>query len=165
MKLMPLPRIEIPQDKIQSWQDLGTIVIVGGPKSGKSIIADQVYIQTNSYRLESDNYITGDFKGDLSQFMDDINALKEIKMLIISGVQTPRLLRKGVEENDFHADVIIKLECDDYTTEYCYRQAGEEDKIKGALAMKKTIEKIYSEYISNLGENGPEIYTINTSIR
>jgi hypothetical protein len=162
---MPLPRIEIPKETILSWQDLGTIVIVGPPKSGKSVIADQIYIQTDSFRLESDNYISGDFQGDLSQFMDDINALKESKLLIISGVQTPRLLRKGLEQKSFSPDVIVKIECDDNTIEYCYRKDGEEDKIKGALAMKKSLDTIYSEYISNLGDNEPIIYSIDTSIR
>lgn len=159
-----LGKIYVPEEIIQACQQASTIVIVGPPKSGKSIIANQVYMQTDSYRLQTDQCITQGFAGDLEQFFTDIETLLEEKSLVISGVQTPRLLRKGLKENKFHADLIIKVECSDHTIEYAYREAGEEDKIQGALALKKTISKIYQEYLSLIQDNEPTIFTIDTSV-
>ncbi len=89
------------------------IVIVGPPAAGKTTLTDLIAERFNNVPMimRSDDYIKYGFKDAVYKMMEDIEKA-EFSKIVIEGIQTARLLRKGIELGTFSCDLIIKLECD-----------------------------------------------------
>jgi hypothetical protein len=87
---------------------------------------------------------------------------------IVEGTLCFRLLRKGVQLNNFFPDLIIRTECNDYTIEHFYNKEGEGHKLKRALSFNNGLIKIWDEYtqllFSNSNNKYPKLLTLNTSL-
>jgi adenylate kinase family enzyme len=124
------------------------IVIIGDPASGKSHLANELKSSHPDYRLiSSDDYLKHGYQKALYVMMDDI-ALSDNKKMIIEGVQSARLLRKGIELNSFHPDVIIETEADDQTKMKRYASRGKEY----PHSMTKNIRTVMDEYRKSLAQ-------------
>jgi dephospho-CoA kinase len=92
-----------------------TIVIVGLPASGKTTVADQLAKEFPEYTVfHSDDYMAYGYTESMYELMKDVQSDPNPKK-IIEGVQAYRLLRKGVELNNFHADLVITVQTDEVT--------------------------------------------------
>jgi deoxyadenosine/deoxycytidine kinase len=118
------------------------IVIVGAPATGKTHLSKELANKYPDYRIiHSDDYMSHGYQKSLYVMMDDIG-LSENRRMIIEGVQTPRLLRKGVELGNFFPDLIIRADADDSVKLARYRDRG----MDYPYAMAKNIETVYMQY-------------------
>lgn len=124
------------------------ITILGYTKTGKITIAKKLAQELNYPLFISDNYI--DIKNrekSLYNLIDHILPYYQSNQpLIVEGVLCFRLLRKGLQLNNFHTDLIIKTKCNDETIKYFYKIDGEESKINRALSFNKGLNTIWDEY-------------------
>jgi adenylate kinase family enzyme len=132
-----------------------TIIILGYTKTGKVTIAKKLAQKLNYPLFESDYYINiEDRKQSLYNLIDDILPYYQSNQpLIIEGILGFRLLRKGLQLNNFSPDLIIKTKCNDETIKHFYRVDNEESKINRALSFNKGLNKIWDEYKEMLRNN------------
>ena len=148
-----------------------TVIILGYTKTGKYPIAKKLAEELNRPLFVSDDYGYQDSadKG-LYKFMDAIMPLYlEETPMIIEGVLCFRLLRKGLQLQNFFADLIIKTECSDDTISYFYKKDGESNKIDRALAFNKGLNTIWEEYLTMIYKNPsikrPNYIELETSLK
>ena len=155
----------ITDDLINECLNKHYIIIYGHAKSGKILIARLLSEKLKRKLIVTDDFIHYGFKECIYVIREKIKEINE--PLIIEGVQTARLLRKGIEMNDFFADLIIHLECDEQSIEQSYINDGEINKIPQIHKFNQTIDKIFEEYKYlqeiNYPEKKPQIITLNTS--
>lgn len=144
------------------------IVILGFTKTGKITIAKKIAEHLNIPVLISDYYYELNKDNALEYMINDIKYFKASNIpYIAEGVLCFRLLRKGVQLDDFYPDLIIKTECNNETIQHFYHKDNESHKIKNALSFNKGLDKIWNEYINLSYINNktiPPIITLNTSI-
>lgn len=156
----------ITDELVNLCKDKKRIIIYGHAKSGKILIAKELSRLLNFKLIVSDDYMHLGFK-------DAMYHIKEIAMLsneplIIEGVQASRLLRKGVELNDFFSDLIIHTEINIPSLMLSYQRDGEAHKINNVINFnEKVIDKIFYEWyeiqLKYYSNKLPEIIKINTS--
>jgi dephospho-CoA kinase len=122
------------------------IVIVGHPATGKTHLSKELEINYPDYRIiHSDDYMKHGYEKSLYVMLEDIVTSPNKKM-IIEGVQTPRLLRKGLELNNFNPDVIINTTADAHTKLERYKSRGQ----VYPYAMEKNIDTVMAAYRQRL---------------
>jgi len=104
------------------------IVIYGHTKSGKVAVGKALAESLNVKLIISDNYKHLGWKENMYHIREIISKTDE--PLIIEGVQSGRLLRKGVEFNDFFADIVIHLEINSVSLSNAYIKDGEGYKLR-----------------------------------
>jgi hypothetical protein len=131
------------------------IVICGYTKTGKVTIAKKISSALNRPLFISDDYITEENKSDsLYRLIDGILPYYNKKIpIIVEGILCFRLLRKGIQLNNFYPDLIIKTKCNDSTIKHFYEKDNEANKIPRALSFNKGLNKIWNDYISLLHQN------------
>ena len=132
-----------------------TIVILGYTKTGKVTIAKKLAQELNYPLFESDHYINiKDREQSLYNLIDHVLPYYQSNQpIIIEGILCFRLLRKGLQLNNFSPDLIIKTKCNDETIKHFYRMDGEESKINRALSFNKGLNTIWDEYKEMLRDN------------
>ena len=147
-----------------------SIVIAGFTKTGKVTIAKKISKELNLPLFISDNYINEkDRTTSLYGLIDSILPYYNRNIpFIVEGILTFRLLRKGVQLNNFYPDLIIKTNCNDATISHFYKKDGEESKINRALSFNKGLDKIWDEYANLVNKNPyirkPRYIELNTSL-
>jgi len=147
-----------------------SIVIAGFTKTGKVTIAKKISEELNIPLFISDNYIDENNRtNSLYVLMDSILPYYNMNLpFIVEGILAFRLLRKGIQLNNFHPDLIIKTNCNDATISHFYKKDGEENKIIRALGFNKGLDKIWVEYVNELNKNPftkkPKYIELNTSL-
>lgn len=161
----------ITDELIELCKDKKYIVIYGYTKSGKVIVGRELAKALNRRLIISDDYIPEGWKVNMYVIRDIIRKNPD-EMIIIEGVQSGRLLRKGVENGDFFADLVIHIEINDESTEFCYIRDGEGHKLKGGKVHhfnKNILDKIYYEWHEMQSrfypDKMPEIILMNTSFK
>ena len=151
--------ISIPEDLIPCCRKAGVIVIFGYAKTGKIKIARRLSELLDNRRvIVSDDYRNLGFEPALYAMIKDANELVSQGIpLIIEGVQTARMLRKG-----FKADLVIRTVCNWRTIRRCYIIDGEVNKLPKIPGFNKGLEKVFREYL-RINKETP-IYEFNTSI-
>ena len=155
---------------INYCRNFTTIVICGYTKTGKVTIAEKLASQLNIPLFKSDDYIDHmDRENSLYIFMDNILPYYNRKLpIIVEGITCFRLLRKGIQTNTFHPDLIIKTKCNDPTIKYFYEKDGESSKINRALSFNKGLDKIWNEYTfllkSNMYIKPPQYIELETTL-
>ena len=137
-----------------------SIVIIGGPCSGKTSIAKYISEQI-SYQYVS----TDDYQNDVDLLL--YNVSKYNNPLIIEGMLAYRLLRKGAQTQSFNPELIIKLECNFETIKHLYKKYRDPSKLNYVNGMINGSNKIWNEYIDYLAYHfikKPTYIEINTSL-
>lgn len=154
----------ITDELINQCLDKHRIIIYGHAKSGKIIIARLLTERLNRKLIITDDYMEYGFKESMYIIKEEIENIKE--PLIIEGVQTPRLLRKGLEYNDFYCDMIIHLECNEESIEQAYINDNEEYKLNKVYSFNQILDNIFQEWYLNMPiEKMPLIVKLNTSFK
>lgn len=150
---------------VEHCKNFTVIVVCGFTKTGKVAIAKKLSTDLNRHLLISDDYGIDEFE----LFKDSCIGIYKQKMpVIIEGVLSFRLLRKGVQEGTFLPDLIIKTNCNEATIRYFYEKDGEVSKINRALSFNKGLNTIWDEY-RNILKTDPKIkrpsfLELNTSL-
>lgn len=141
------------------------IVVCGFAKTGKYPIAKKLAESLGRHLIISDDFGIEDF-----ETFKNISTLAYNRQtpVVIEGVLSFRLLRKGLQENTFHADLILKTECDENTIKYFYNQDGEASKINRVMGFNNGLKSIWDEYReilkNNPGVRRPIYKELNTSL-
>lgn len=142
-----------------------TIVICGFTKTGKVLIAKKLAESLKRRLILSDDY---GFENYTSFYNDVLNLHNQRIPLIVEGVLCFRLLRKGLKEDIFHPDLILKTECDESTIRHFYQKDGEGDKIDRVLSFNKSLNTIWEEYLNEFNTipwlRKPAYGELNTSL-
>lgn len=141
------------------------VVIIGSSATGKTYIADVLKKKYTDFKVyHSDDYREHGFKEALYKMRDDL-ALDISPRKMIEGIQGVRLLRKGLELNDFFADVVIICDATMKKRVNRYVKRGEADKINKLKGFDKMLGKIFKDYLDALPSHPckkPRIITITT---
>jgi tRNA uridine 5-carbamoylmethylation protein Kti12 len=122
------------------------IVIIGDPATGKTHLTNHLALKYPEHRvIHTDDYQHHGFQKSLYMMMDDIAASPNKKM-IIEGIQSARLLRKGVQLNNFHPDLIIETTAPDDLKLSRYAQRAKEY----PHALVKNLRTVMNEYQMSL---------------
>jgi hypothetical protein len=153
---------------INLCNDKKHIIVYGHTKSGKVIIAKKLSEILKRQLIISDDYMHLGFENSMYHIRDMIKEIKE--PLIIEGVQTPRILRKGIENSDFFCDLIIHLTINENSITMAYHKDKESEKLKNNKVFnfnKNVLDKIFFEWYSMQKSKHPEkmpvIVNVNTS--
>lgn len=142
------------------------IVIYGYTKSGKVKIGTLLAERLRRRLIISDHYKHLGWENNMYHIRSIIESTNE--PLIIEGVQSGRLLRKGVQRNDFFANVVIHLDCNRQSIAHCYVQDGEGEKLKYVHNFNANIlDKIFYEWYDLQKQKHPKkmpvLINMNTS--
>lgn len=127
-------------------QNENIVVIIGDPATGKTHLSNHLQIKYPDYRvIHTDDYMHHGFQKSLYMMMDDI-AHSPNKKMIIEGIQTARLLRKGIQMQNFYPDLIIEATAPPDLKIQRYRDRAKEY----PHALVKNIRTVMHEYTSGL---------------
>ncbi len=150
---------------IEHCKQFKTIVIVGFPKTGKSTISKKLNDSLGRHIIASDDFGLQHFEDFKKSCLTAYN--KQIP-IIIEGVMGFRLLRRGLEENNFYPDLLIKTNSNNETIIHLYNKFGEGDKIPRVLSFNKGLNTMWDEYRAVLRNNPslkrPVYLELNTSL-
>lgn len=155
----------ITPELVNHCKQFNTIVVCGFTKTGKGIIAKELANQLNRQLLMSDDF---GFEG-YDDFRNVVLSVYNKRIpIVIEGVLCFRLLRKGIQENNFHPDLLIRTNCNESTIRYFYEHDGEASKINRVMSYNKGLNTIWDEYRellkSDLLIKRPIYIELNTSI-
>ena len=163
------PEALITPQLIDTCSKNNTIVICGFTKTGKITIAKKLAKELNRKLIISDDYQSIKPEESLYVFMEDIlSEYNKGNPIIVEGILCFRLLRKGIQLNNFSPDLILKTKCSENTIRHFYKKDGEESKINRALSFNKGLDKIWNDYLDLLYINPqikkPGYIELNTSL-
>lgn len=143
------------------------VVIIGSSATGKTYIADLLKKKYTDFKVyHTDDYREHGFVEALYNLRKDLEFdISPRKM--IEGVQGVRLLRKGLEMQDFFADVVIICNATMKKRINRYAKRGDSHKVGNMKGFDKMLGKIFKDYLDMLNSTTPEkgqprILTINT---
>lgn len=132
------------------------VVIYGHTKSGKVVIGRAIASALGRRLIISDHYQNLGWSENMYKIRSIIKASHNEPM-IIEGVQMCRLLRKGVQFNDFFADLVIHLTINKQSLMAAYRRDGEGHKAMRAITFNKNIlDKIFFEWYQLQQQQAPK---------
>ena len=141
------------------------IVVIGSSATGKTTIANKLAKKFPGYKVyHTDDYLQHGFKESLYVMRKDL-AFDISPKKIIEGVQGVRLLRKGLEHNDFFADVIIVCDCTMQKRINRYKKRNELHKLPHLTGFDKMLGMIFKDYLDKLAvhpSKRPRILTVTT---
>ena len=118
----------VTQELIELCKNKKYIVIYGHTKSGKVLFGKLLSEALGVRLIISDDYKYLGWKQNMYHIREIIKSTDE--PLIIEGVQSGRLLRKGVEFNDFFSDIVIHLTINKQSLCIAYQKDGEGYKLR-----------------------------------
>lgn len=131
------------------------IVIIGYAATGKSFFADMLMslgINKYDYKLiRSDDYQNKGFQQSLYVMMSHIQhmRLNGQERFIVEGIQGYRLLRKGLEEQTFFADVVFLMKADKATRHKRYLNRKDSIQKMGYLdGFDSMLNKVWLDYLN-----------------
>lgn len=122
------------------------VVIVGYPASGKSTLTNQLENKYPEYAVYRDiDFIKNGYVNGLYDLRERIKTDAKQK-IIVEGVMGYRFLRKGVQEKDFNADLIIVVKTSEKKRELRYRKR-DYNKYKHLKGLHSGLENIWHEFM------------------
>ena len=119
------------------------ILIIGCPASGKTFMS--ALFNSNEHQIfHTDDYIKYGYVESMYQCLNDV--LKCEKNTIVEGVQGYRMLRKGVELNNYYPDIIVELKITEQLMIATYKKERNPNKIKYLTGFNKLHDKILTDY-------------------
>jgi hypothetical protein len=140
--------------------DAKTILIIGCPASGKTHLS-QILAASRPYHkvIHTDDYQKHGYGQALYEILSDIEKLDH-HLLIIEGVQGYRMLRKGVQQNNFFPDVVIELEVTEHRMLQTYRKERAVQKQRYLNSFGAMHQKILKDYRALPNPHPPKWFTI-----
>ena len=146
------------------------IIIYGHSKSGKVCLAKILSEKLKSKLIISDDYMHLGWSENMyyirNLLKNDFSGIQTI----FEGVQASRLLRKGVQFDDYYPDLVIHVTCNYESIVQSYYNDNQQYKLKGGKVKRfneKILDKIFFEWYDLLMKNylnkKPLIININTS--
>jgi len=146
------------------------IIIYGHSKSGKVCLAKIISEKLKCKLIISDDYMHLGWDDNMYHIRDLLKNEFAETQTIFEGVQTCRLLRKGVQLDDYYPDLVIHITCNYESIVQSYYNDGQQYKLKGGKVKRfneKILDKIFFEWYDLLMKNKPNkkpmIININTS--
>ena len=145
------------------------IIIYGHAKSGKVLLGKKLSKIIGCDLIISDDYMHLGWADNMYHIKELVQTKYKDKQVIFEGVQTCRLLRKGVQLNDYYPDLVIHVTCNYKSIAQCYRNDRVAYKLKGGKVKRfneKILDKIFFEWWEILPEEKrPKIINIDTSFK
>ena len=117
--------------------------------------------------IVSDDYMYLGWSDNMYYIKELLQTKHSEEQIIFEGVQTCRLLRKGVQLNDYYPELVIHITCNYRSIEQCYWNDNQQYKLKGGKVKRfneKILDKIFYEWWDILPkEKRPKIINIDTS--
>jgi len=137
------------------------VVITGNPASGKTHLANLMKKAYPYHKfISTDEFMEYGFEDALYELM---RAIKEIgNYVIIEGVLGYRLLRKGVERDEFYPEMVINMDTPEEEIEKVYAERGQSEKFIKVKSMIKGNKTVYDLY---LGMDNPHKPIIINAVR
>ena len=120
----------------------GNVVIIGYPATGKTFLLDSITSKVKASIYHTDDYIKHGFGEALYVLMGDIDR-DDAPLKIIEGVLGYRLIRKGIELQTFHPDLIIV--CEASVSTRTARIALRGKLVQPTLSMDKGLNKVWED--------------------
>jgi hypothetical protein len=143
------------------------IIIYGHSKSGKVILGRLISEKIGCDLIVSDDYMHLGWSDNMYYIKELLQTKHKEEQIIFEGVQACRLLRKGVQLNDYYPELVIHVTCNYRSIEQCYLNDGQQNKLKGGKVKRfneKILDKIFYEWWDMLPkEKRPKIINIDTS--
>lgn len=128
-----MEKIELPKK--------GNVVIIGYAATGKTTFSNTLKFKGSMYH--TDDYIPYGFEQALYVLMDDLKKDKA-PLKVIEGILGYRLLRKGLQLQNFYADLVIVCEA---TKEVRYDRIKARNKdVQATFNLDNVCRKIWNDY-------------------
>lgn len=134
------------------------ILIIGCPASGKTFLSD-LFKSSEHQVFHTDDYIKHGFYESMYKCLSDVIECE--KLTIVEGVQGYRMLRKGIELNNYYPDIVIELKITEERMLLTYSNERNPKKIKYLKGFNKMHDKILFDYKTMNNKNKPEWIVIN----
>lgn len=131
------------------------VLIIGCPASGKTFLANNLK-SDNHKIIHTDDYMRYGYKESLYVMIEDIQKLHVHTKSIVEGIQGYRLLRKGVELNCYHPDIVVQLEISEARMLQTYRTERPGKKIDSLYAFNNMHDKILNDYFRMYNPHKPK---------
>lgn len=128
------------------------VLIIGCPASGKTYLSNK--FQTSHKKFHTDDYMKFGYEQSMYKVLEDIK--KSNEYTLVEGIQGYRLLRKGVQLDCYHPEIVIELIISDHKMLDIYRNERDEKKIKYLKGFNKMHEKIINDYFILSKKREPE---------
>lgn len=136
------------------------IAVIGYSCSGKTTLTHELAkLYPEMKIVHTDEYQADGFHPAMYAVMEDVLKMDNV---IVEGIHTYRLLRKGVETNQLHFDAVIECKTDPEKRMNRYRTERDPAKIQSLASFDKSLDKIFKDYMSMCGERKPKIITYTT---
>lgn len=136
------------------------VLIIGCPASGKTYLSNLLESSTHQ-TFHTDDYINHGYYESMYKCLSDV--IECDKLTIVEGVQGYRMLRKGVEMDNYYPDLVIELRITQRRMLLTYSIERNPKKIKYLKAFNKTHNKILSDYRAMNNKHKPEWLVINNN--
>ena len=133
------------------------VLIIGCPASGKTYISN-LLVDDKHILIHTDDYMSYGYHDSMYKCLDNI--LKSEKKTIVEGIQGYRLLRKGVELDNYYSDIVIELIISENKMYEVYENQREIDKAVYLSGFNEMHSKILLDYKLLDNPNPPEWITI-----
>jgi hypothetical protein len=136
------------------------VLIIGCPASGKTYVSD-LLADDQHILIHTDDYIGYGYHDSMYKCLEDIvKIIKSDKKTIVEGIQGYRLLRKGVELDNYYPDIVIELIISENKMYEVYENQREIDKAVYLSGFNEMHNKILLDYKLMENPNPPEWITI-----
>lgn len=129
------------------------IAVLGYSCSGKTTLTHELAKAFPGMNvIHTDEYQANGFVPAMYAVMED--ALKCSGDLLVEGVHAYRLLRKGIETNTLHFDLVIECKTDPDKRMNRYKAERDPSKVDSLPAFDKSLDKIYRDYLNMCDKAG-----------
>jgi hypothetical protein len=134
------------------------VLIIGCPASGKTFLSG-LFKSSEHQVFHTDDYIKHGYYESMYRCLSDVLACGNLT--IVEGVQGYRMLRKGIELDNYYPDVVIEIKISEQRMLKTYANERDMRKIKYLKGFNKMHDKILSDYKAMNNKNKPEWIVIN----
>lgn len=133
--------------------DCKTVVIVGVAASGKTSLASLLKEHNPRFTvINTDDYKKYDWDEALDLVARDVSFITT--PLLVEGVLAYRLLRRGAQRGNFHADLVFKCEVSKKQRAERFTNRGGQRSLDGMKSMDSMLMKVYHDYEQACNRSG-----------
>lgn len=133
-----------------------TIVIWGFSATGKTTLGEILSKKMNCKLIKTDDYIPYGFKESIYRIFFDLKDISD--RVIIEGVQIPRMLRAGLE-NNFKPDLVIICKANEFIRSSRHKARGnDQDAFDKRVAFDGAQQKVFDEYLTKMRSEPKSIF-------
>lgn len=123
------------------------IAIIGYSCSGKTTLSHALARAHPSFKVvHTDEYQDKGFSNAMYAIFEEL--VNDSSNVIVEGIHTYRLLRKGVETNQLHFDLVIHCIVDPKIRTDRYTNQRDPNKLPSLPAFDKSLDKIFLDYVA-----------------